>query len=158
MLPFQQIGPPRNVTVEYIDEDYLISWDPPEYGHDLLTVYVVRWYLEPDHHLQGQIETRNNYYKSKKKNHFLRIISQFSLSVTQLDNDKLYIVTVHALSTNGYEAPAADRTEILTPTFRKMQAFIVGSTVALLLLLAVVGITLYVKRHLFSSYHNDEKI
>lgn len=62
---FQQIGPPRNVTVEFVDEDYLISWDLPDYGHDLLTVYVIRWYLEPEHELVGTHETRNNYHKSK---------------------------------------------------------------------------------------------
>lgn len=79
------------------------------------------------------------------------------ISVTKLDNDKLYSVTVSAISTNGYEAIGEEQ-QILTPSFRRMQAFIVGSTVGLLILLAIVGITLYTKRHLFTSYHHEEKL
>lgn len=85
-------------------------------------------------------------------------LTRFLLLVTNLDNDRLYSVAVASISTNGYEALGEEQ-EILTPSFRTMQAFIVFSTVALLILLAIVGITLYVKRHLFSSSsYQEEKI
>jgi hypothetical protein len=70
----------------------------------------------------------------------------------------LYSIVVYALSTNGYEA-ASEEKEIMTPAFKRMQAITIGTTVVgLLILLTIVGVTLYLKRHLFTSYHNDEKI
>lgn len=77
-------------------------------------------------------------------------------SVTELDDDKLYSIVVIALSTNGYEA-AGEEKEIVTPAFKRMQAITIGTTVGLLILLTIVGVTLYLKRHLFTSYQNDEK-
>lgn len=63
MSAFSQIGPPRNVTVDENENgDFLVSWIEPEYGHDILAIYIVRWYLEPSHLLTGKAETRNTYY------------------------------------------------------------------------------------------------
>lgn len=61
---FSQIGPPQNVTVTQTDagDEFVVSWDPPEFGLETLRVYVVRWYLEPGHYLQGSAETRETYY------------------------------------------------------------------------------------------------
>lgn len=63
IVPFSQIGPPRNVTV-YLEEDgcYLVKWDTPEYGLDSLRYYIVRWWQEPKHTLHGTAETGENYY------------------------------------------------------------------------------------------------
>lgn len=77
ILPFSQIGPPRNVTVELEDESYLVSWEAPDYGYDILSLYVIRWYLEPDHKLVNQGETRNNFYKSKTNK---RSFTKFTMS------------------------------------------------------------------------------
>lgn len=45
---FAQIGPPRNMTVKQTDagDEFVVSWDAPEYGLDTLRVYVVRWFRE----------------------------------------------------------------------------------------------------------------
>jgi hypothetical protein len=62
ILPFSQIGPPRNVFVNVKPDGYLVTWDAPEYGQDQLGLYLLRWYMQPEHKLLGSIETRNNYY------------------------------------------------------------------------------------------------
>ena len=62
ILPFSQIGPPRNVSVNLNTDGYLVSWDAPEFGQDQFGVYVIRWYLEPEHELRGSRETRKNFY------------------------------------------------------------------------------------------------
>lgn len=62
---FSQIGPPRNVSVNPKFDGFLVSWQAPEYGQDMLGLYVVRWFLEPEHKLHGKAETRNNYYTGK---------------------------------------------------------------------------------------------
>lgn len=62
ILPFSQIGPPRNVSVNLKPDGFFVSWDAPEYGQDQLGLYVIRWYLEPEHKLHGSVETRNNFY------------------------------------------------------------------------------------------------
>jgi hypothetical protein len=62
---FSQIGPPRNVTVDARTDGFLVSWESPDYGSDMLSLYVVRWYLEPEHKLQGKAETRSNFYTGK---------------------------------------------------------------------------------------------
>jgi len=61
-MPFAQIGPPRNVSVEIINDGYIITWEPPEYGQDQLRLYIVRWWQEPGHFLHGSTETRETNY------------------------------------------------------------------------------------------------
>lgn len=67
ILPFSQIGPPRNVSVNHTQDGFLVTWDAPEYGHDQLGLYKIRWYLEPEHKLHGSIETRNHFYTGKSQ-------------------------------------------------------------------------------------------
>lgn len=59
---FSQIGPPLNLSVSIKPDGFLVSWDSPEYGQDMLSIYVVRWFLQPEHKLHGRAETRNNFY------------------------------------------------------------------------------------------------
>lgn len=63
--------------------------------------------------------------------------------MNQLDNDELYSFQVFSVSTNQYES-GSNEFEILTPKYsRQIQAITIGATTALLILLAIVGITLY---------------
>jgi len=71
ILPFSQIGPPRNVFVDPRPDGFLVSWQAPDNGQDLLGLYIVRWYLEPEHTLAGTAETRNNYYTGETRHWFL---------------------------------------------------------------------------------------
>lgn len=61
---FSQIGPPRNLTVNQTSagDEFVVSWQPPEYGVENLRLYVIRWYREPGHFLHGSAETSNHYY------------------------------------------------------------------------------------------------
>lgn len=65
MSAFSQIGPPTNISVDIQENGFLVSWEKPEYGHDILSLYVVRWFLEPEHKLHGKAETRNNYHSGQ---------------------------------------------------------------------------------------------
>lgn len=62
-----------------------------------------------------------------------------------------------SVSTNNYEA-GSNEFELLTPRFGTIRIITISVTTGLLILLAIVGLTLYMKRHLFTNYHNDEKI
>lgn len=65
ILPFSQIGPPRNLLVTAKPDGFLITWEPPEYGNDQLGLYIVRYFQQPEHKLVGEYETRNNYLTGK---------------------------------------------------------------------------------------------
>lgn len=61
---FAQIGVPRNLTVNQTSasNEFVASWNAPAFGEENLKLYVVRWWREPGHILQGVAETRNHYY------------------------------------------------------------------------------------------------
>ncbi|KAG5676191.1 hypothetical protein PVAND_006040 [Polypedilum vanderplanki] len=139
---FSQIGPPRNVSVILEGNGYFVTWEPPEYGQDQLGLYIIRWYLEPEHQLHGSAETRNNFYTVPEDN---------------LDDGVLYSFQVSSVSTYNYEAQSAAY-EIVTPQYRIVQAITIGA-VGLLILLAIAAIVFYMKRHLFAAnYANDDKV
>ncbi|KAL7045228.1 hypothetical protein ACKWTF_002178 [Chironomus riparius] len=141
-LQFSQIGPPRNVSVKLNEDGYFVSWDAPEFGQDQFGLYIIRWFLEPEHELCGSIETRNNSY---------------TVPEDKLDDGVSYSFQVSSVSTYSYEA-ASDLYKIATPQYRIVQAITIGA-VGLLILLALAGILFYMKRHLFTSnYSNDDKV
>jgi hypothetical protein len=56
---FQQIGPPRNVSVILTADGYLVTWQPPEFGSDELRVYRVRWTQASREYIYGSAETQD---------------------------------------------------------------------------------------------------
>jgi hypothetical protein len=56
---FQQIGPPRNVSVSLTTDGYLVTWQPPEFGNDELRVYKVRWTQASREYFYGSAETQD---------------------------------------------------------------------------------------------------
>lgn len=139
---FAQIGPPRNLSVDQTpDGNYLVTWDPPEYGKELLRIYLVRWWLEPKHTLHGTAETRQTQYL-----------------VSQLDEDELYIFQVFSLSTADYEA-GSNEYEIYVPPYRRMRAIAIGTASGLMFLLVALLVFVYMRRKWFRSIHGStEKI
>lgn len=57
---FQQIGPPRNVSVTLTSDGYLVTWQPPEYGIDEVRKYRVRWTQPTREYIYGSAETQDN--------------------------------------------------------------------------------------------------
>lgn len=135
-----------------------MTWDVPEYGTDQLGLYMVRWYREPDHKLEGEKETRNNFYtgKSSFSIEYSITFSSFTVPGDDLDDGVLYTFQVSSISTYNYEA-GSDIYEIVTPQYRIVQAITIA-TVGLLVLLALAAILFYMKRHLFSTYRSDDKV
>lgn len=158
---FSQIGPPKNVSVEARPEGFVVSWESPDYGSDMLSLYIVRWYLEPEHSLQGKAETRSNFYTGKRRcsrRFFFLLPTFFSfLKVPEdvLDEGMLYSFQVASVSSNNYEVQSPEF-EIVTPRYRVVQAITIGA-VGLLILLALAGILFYTKRHLFTSTYQEDK-
>lgn len=82
---------------------------------------------------------------------FLNIVPEGAL-----DDGVLYSFQVSSVSLNNYEAYSSEY-EIITPHYRIVQAITMGS-VGLLILLAVAVVLFYIKRHLFTTYHHDDKV
>lgn len=60
------MGAPVNVRVQATVEGYLVTWEPPEYGKNLVRLYTVRWFRGPSEHLYGRAETTDTYYLGKR--------------------------------------------------------------------------------------------
>jgi hypothetical protein len=56
---FQQIGPPRNVSVRPTADGYVVTWQPPEFGRDELRAYRVRWTQASMEFFYGSAETQD---------------------------------------------------------------------------------------------------
>ncbi|CAD7080232.1 unnamed protein product [Hermetia illucens] len=133
LLPFGQIGPPRNLIVHRKSNGYIAAWDPPDYGADSLRVYILRWWLQPLHLLHGSVETRENYYV-----------------VGHLKENERYTFQVFALGTNNYEA-GSNEYEFLVPSQRLVRAIITGSVVVIIFMITAVSVYIYVKKSCFQS-------
>lgn len=120
---FAQIGAPHNVSVHRTSEGgYNVSWSRPDYGLDLLRVYIVQFYVKPTHRLYGGGETRNT-----------------SFFMSHLDEDEIYDVQVQALSIHDYRA-GSDMLEFYVPPYRRMKAVAIGlATVILMIICCVIA-------------------
>jgi hypothetical protein len=56
---FQQIGPPRNVSVRLAVDGYLVTWQPPEFGSNELRAYRVRWSQASREYICSSAETQD---------------------------------------------------------------------------------------------------
>lgn len=125
----------------------------------LILCFISRWFLEPEHKLHGQAETRNTNYTGKHplKQCFPKIITNiFTVPESALEDGVWYSFQVSSVSTNNYEAYSAEF-EIFTPHYRIVQVVTIAA-VCLLILLAIAGIIFYLKRHLFSHNYEEEKV
>lgn len=62
---FQQIGAPVNLSVKLTTEGYLVTWDPPSFGKEILKTYMLQLTRESTGSLVGTHETKNNYFIGK---------------------------------------------------------------------------------------------
>jgi hypothetical protein len=56
---FQQIGPPRNLSVTLTADGYLVTWQSPEFGSDELRTYRIRWTQASREYIYGSAETQD---------------------------------------------------------------------------------------------------
>lgn len=59
------MGAPRNVRVQATVEGYLVTWESPVVGPELVRLYIVKWFRGTSDHLYGKAETTDTYYLGK---------------------------------------------------------------------------------------------
>lgn len=130
------IGPPRNFFVMEKKDGFVLTWDPPENGLDMLRIYIIRWWLEEDTKLYGSAETIETYYL-----------------IRHLREDSTYRVQVSTLSISD-EQSGSEVIEIKVPAHRKMRAITIGTTVVIIFIIAVVFVFYYLKKR-FCRPHTE---
>lgn len=127
-MAFSQIGPPLNLTL-FISEDdeYILTWEKPDYGVDQLRFYIVEWWQEPGHISYGRVETSN-----------------LSYTVEHLREDVMYSFQVSSFATTGYQSGSNEIT-ILVPPYRRVRVTVIGAAVGLFCLI-FAGVAIWYAR------------
>ncbi|XP_068085284.1 uncharacterized protein [Anabrus simplex] len=136
---FQQIGPPRNVSIVLTEEGYIVTWEPPEFGREALKVYTVRWTEGPREILYGRADTTDTF-----------------LVVPLLEEGASYVFQVVATSHNDHQA-ASNKVLVHVPGSRRMRAIAVAVAIGAVFLVVVGAASwyvrqLYLRRHKEGSY------
>ncbi|XP_075152895.1 borderless isoform X1 [Haematobia irritans] len=136
------LSAPWNLSAINNQQGWLLHWEQPLHGLDILRLYTVRWWKEPEHHLVGTVETFDNFYQLR-----------------HLKEDSIFTVQVLAISHDGVQVPS-NELRIEVPSHRKMRALLIGSSIGIAFLLCALIAFLYVKRnclrHLFSGTVMDD--
>lgn len=131
------LSAPWNLSAINNQQGWLLHWEHPKQGLDMLRLYTVRWWKEPEHHLVGTVETFDNFYQLR-----------------HLKEDSTFKVRVLAISADGDQVPSSELV-IEVPSQRKMRALLIGSSIGVAFLLCALVAFLYVKRscllHLFTG-------
>ena len=131
------LSAPWNLSAIHNQQGWLLHWEHPQHGLDLLRLYTVRWWKEPEHHLVGSVETFDNFYQLR-----------------HLKEDSTFKIRVLAISADGDQVPSSELV-IEVPSQRKMRALLIGSSIGVAFLLCALVAFLYVKRscllHLFTG-------
>lgn len=56
---------PKNVSVHYSGDEYLVTWEAPDYGADDVKLYIVKWSKGNFDELTGSAETTELVYNSR---------------------------------------------------------------------------------------------
>lgn len=138
--PLQSTGSlsaPWNLSAINNQQGWLLHWEHPQQGLDILRNYMVRWWKEPEHHLVGTVETFDNFYQLR-----------------HLKEDSTFKIRVIAISAIG-EQVASGELVIEVASQRKMRALLIGTSIGVAFLLCALVAFLYVKRscirHLFTG-------
>ncbi|XP_012062720.1 PREDICTED: protein turtle [Atta cephalotes] len=102
------MGPPRNVRVQATVEGYLVTWEPPDLGKNLVRLYTVRWYRGPSEHLYGRAETTDTYYLVKT-----------------LEEESFYTFEVAGMSLMD-DVATSERVSLEVPAYRRNRAISMG--------------------------------
>lgn len=136
------LSAPWNLSAINNQQGWLLHWEHPLHGLDMLRLYTVRWWKEPEHHLVGTVETFDNFYQLR-----------------HLKEDSTFTIQVLAISADGGQVPGSELS-IEVPSHRKMRALLIGSSIGIAFLVCALIAFLYVKRsclrHLFSGTVPDD--
>lgn len=131
------LSAPWNLSAINNQQGWLLHWEHPQQGLDMLRLYTVRWWKEPEHHLVGTVETFDNFYQLR-----------------HLKEDSTFKIRILAISADGEQVPSGELI-IEVPSQRKMRALLIGSSIGVAFLLCALVAFLYVKRscirHLFTG-------
>lgn len=123
---FTQIGPPKNLLIDSKSDAYLVSWQPPDYGSNVLNSYIVRWYREPSHEQVGSKETRDNF---------------ISVPVDELQDGIAYSFQVSSVSHDLVEMPSIEYE--LKTNHRSTFMWAFATVSVFLILMAFIGFSFY---------------
>lgn len=56
---------PKNVSVHYNGESYIVTWESPDFKGDEVKLYIVKWSKGSFDELTGSVETTDLFYNSK---------------------------------------------------------------------------------------------
>lgn len=132
---FPPVGFPRNVTLHRTVDGFLLTWEPPEYGLELLKFYKIKWTQGPDDVLYGMAETKNTSY-----------------FVPALEDGYDYDFQVFAVSTDGQESPT-EKITLNLPGYVKMKT-VSTAVVAGFAFIAVAFVGIYFAK---KKWHRHEK-
>ncbi|XP_015108943.1 protein borderless isoform X1 [Diachasma alloeum] len=102
------VEPPRNVRVQVTGEGYLVTWEPPVDGKDMIKSYTVRWFRDPAETLYGRAETVDTFYLVKT-----------------LEEDTSYIFEVSAISRTE-DVATSEQFTLEVPAYRRNRAISMG--------------------------------
>ncbi|KAE8749031.1 hypothetical protein FOCC_FOCC004198 [Frankliniella occidentalis] len=127
---FQQIGPPRNVTVRVTGDGFLVAWDPPAFGVEDLKHYMVRWARgAPD---SGYLPSGTD------------VTNDLSYVIRYLEEDRLYTIFVLSVNSNDMEV-TSHPVSLYVPPYRSQRALSVGMAVGLALVAVAVAAAWYLR-------------
>lgn len=141
----RSLSSPWNLTATHNRQGWLLHWEHPISGLELLRHYNLQWWREPEHHLVGSVETSDNFYQLR-----------------QLKEAAAYSFQAVALGEDGSQVASDILT--LTVTSRKSRVLLIASCLSVILLLSGLAAFLYVKRsclkHFFAggrtNINNDD--
>ncbi|KMQ92911.1 protein turtle [Lasius niger] len=124
----ESMGSPVNVRVQATVEGYLVTWEPPEYGKNLVRLYTVRWFRGPSEHLYGRAETTDTYYLVKT-----------------LEEESFYTFEVAAMSLTD-DVATSERIGLEVPAYRRNRAISMGIVAGIGFLAAALAAVWWAKK------------
>ncbi|XP_051155995.1 protein borderless isoform X1 [Leptopilina boulardi] len=135
------MGAPRNVRVQATVEGYLVTWESPVVGPELVRLYIVKWFRGTSDHLYGKAETTDTYYLVKN-----------------LEEDSYYSFEVGAMSLTD-DILISERFTMEIPAYQKSsrnRAISMGIVASLGFLAAALAAVWWAKKRFCHSQDSEK--
>ncbi|KAB0799512.1 hypothetical protein PPYR_07392 [Photinus pyralis] len=137
---YSPVGPPVNIKIHSVDDGYVVSWDPPEYGSEYLAQYTLKWYEASSETLEGLVETRDTAYL-----------------VSNLEEGTSYDFEVVAVAVDEYQA-ASPRVAYPVPAYKKIKILTISLVVLVICIVLAVALVYYIKSKWCKRYSKSNSI